>query len=91
MDHAEAGNAADNTWQIQQNDLGFEFMMNALRLTDGVAQDLFHARTGLPLITLQKKLQQAESQALLTLENGQIKPSLKGQRHLNDLLTIFLD
>ncbi len=91
MEHAEAGNAVDNTWEIAQADLGFEFMMNALRLTDGFDVDLFQERTGLPLITLQNAIKQAVNKGLLIQELQTLKPTLKGQRYLNDLLALFLD
>lgn len=91
MEQAEAGNAVDNTWEIAQSDLGFEFMMNALRLTDGFDVDLFQERTGLPLITLQNVIKQAVNKGLLTQNLQTIKPTLKGQRYLNDLLAMFLD
>jgi oxygen-independent coproporphyrinogen-3 oxidase len=91
MEHAEVGNAVDNTWEIAQADLGFEFMMNALRLTEGFQVDLFQERTGLPLITLQNAIKQAVNKGLLSQDLQTIKPTLKGQRYLNDLLAIFLD
>lgn len=91
MEQAEVGNAVDNTWEIAQSDLGFEFMMNALRLTDGFDVDLFQERTGLPLITLQNVIKQAVNKGLLTQNLQTIKPTLKGQRYLNDLLAMFLD
>lgn len=90
MDNAEAGNAVDNTWHIAQNDLGFEFMMNALRLTGGFSTDLFQERSGLPLMTIAKLLKEAEDKGLITQDAQFIKPTLMGQRYLNDLLTIFL-
>lgn len=91
MNEAEAGNAVDSTWQIPQKELGFEFMMNALRLTEGVRQDLFQERTGLPLITIAKRLAEAEQKGLISHEAQIIKPTLLGQRYLNDLLGLFLD
>lgn len=91
MENAEAGNAADNTLLIPQTDLGFEFMMNALRLTEGFNTDLFQERTGLPLITIAKRLKTAEEKGLITRDAQRIKPSLLGQRFLNDLLAIFLE
>ena len=66
-------------------------MMNALRLTDGFHVNLFQERTGLPLITLQNVIKQAINNGLLTQELQTIKPTLKGQRYLNDLLAMFLD
>ena len=91
MGNAEQGNAVDNAWHISQQELGFEFMMNALRLTGGVNTALFQQRTGLPLITIAKPLAEAEAKGLITQENQHIKPTLLGQRYLNDLLSIFLD
>ena len=90
MDNAEAGNAVDNTWHIAQKDLGFEFMMNALRLTGGFSTGLFQERTGLPPMTIAKRLKEAENKGLITQDAEFIKPTLMGQRYLNDLLTIFL-
>lgn len=91
MDNAEAGSAVDNTWHIAQKDLGFEFMMNTLRLTEGFSPDLFQERTGLPLITVAKLLAEASNKGLMTQDTSSIKPTLLGQRYLNDLLTIFLE
>ncbi|MFW5432345.1 MAG: radical SAM family heme chaperone HemW [Methylophilaceae bacterium] len=91
MDNTEQGNAVDNTWHIAQQDLGFEFMMNALRLTGGVNTGLFQERTGLPLITIAKRLAEAEKKGLITQDQQLIKPTLLGQRFLNDLLASFLD
>ena len=34
---------------MTRDDVGFEFMLNALRLTDGVPASLFAERTGYPL------------------------------------------
>lgn len=91
MDNAEKGNAVDNTWQITQKDLGFEFMMNALRLTTGFNQDLFQERTGLPLMAVAKQLAEATSKGLIVQDASRIQPTLAGQRYLNDLLTLFLE
>ncbi len=91
MENVEAGNAVDNTWQIAQQDLGFEFMMNALRLTDGFNAELFQQRTGLPLTIIAEQLLEASNKNLLIQDPKSIKPTLLGQRYLNDLLTIFLN
>ena len=96
LEHAVKGEAVDNEWIIPKEELGFEFMMNALRLTDGFDLSLFEQRTGLNAVTLNKKLKQASDKGLLeqsrNLENQIIvKPTLLGQRFLNELLQIFLD
>jgi len=96
LEHAVKGEAVDNEWIIPKEELVFEFMMNALRLTDGFDLGLFEQRTGLNAVTLNKKLKQASDKGLLeqsrNLENQIIvKPTLLGQRFLNELLQIFLD
>ncbi|PPD10436.1 radical SAM family heme chaperone HemW [Methylophilus sp.] len=80
----------DSEWQIGREDLAFEFMMNALRLVDGVEAGLFQQRTGLPLRAIQAQLLEAQQKELLVQESGMIAPTLKGQRFLNELLGIFL-
>ena len=75
---------------LTRSDLPFEFMMNALRLNDGVPTTLFEERTGLPLIVCTAALEQARAKGLLTCDAAQLKPTLLGQRYLNDLLELFL-
>ncbi|OQW67861.1 MAG: YggW family oxidoreductase [Proteobacteria bacterium ST_bin12] len=91
MENAENGNAVDNSWQIAQADLGFEFMMNALRLTDGVETGLFQQRTGLSLQTMHAGLAAATKKGLITQDLTRIKPTALGQRYLNNLLGLFLN
>ncbi|MES2502322.1 MAG: radical SAM family heme chaperone HemW [Pseudomonadota bacterium] len=91
MENAENGNAVDNTWVIERADLGFEFMMNALRLSDGVEVSLFQQRTGLSLQAIHKGLAAASQKGLITQDLKRIKPTALGQRYLNDLLGLFLE
>lgn len=81
--------AESNT--IQRQDLGFEFMMNSMRLVDGVPIDLFQARTGLPLVSIQTPMTQAIDKGLLVQTHSHLKPTPLGQRYLNDLLGLFLN
>jgi len=90
MENAEAGNAVDNSWLIPQADLGFEFMMNALRLTSGFETKLFQERTGKSIQTISSGLQIALQKQLILQDLQRIKPTLLGQRYLNDLLELFL-
>lgn len=90
MEFTAEGKAIDQEWQIKQEDLGFEFMMNALRLSNGFDKDLIALRTGIPFITLQKQVKQAIKLGLISDELQLIKPTLKGRRFLNNLLDIFL-
>ncbi|OHX13896.1 radical SAM family heme chaperone HemW [Chromobacterium sphagni] len=76
--------------RVARADLPFEFMMNLLRLTGGFESRLFQERTALPLLSIQRQLAEAEAQGLLLRDAAIIRPTLKGQRFLNDLLTLFL-
>lgn len=90
LESVTTGQMVDSEWQIGREDLAFEFMMNALRLVDGVEAGLFQQRTGLPLRSIQATLQKAQQQGLLAQTSGVIAPTLKGQRFLNELLGMFL-
>lgn len=69
----------------------FEFMMNALRLLDGVPAALYAERTGLPLEPIQARLDALRSKGLLLPDNRRLAPSPQGHLFLNDLLEQFLD
>lgn len=76
---------------LTTEDLAFEFMMNALRLTDGFAPALFEERTGLPLSSVESAMAEAEAKGLLSRDAEHIAPTPHGQRFLNELLQLFLD
>lgn len=90
MEKAMQGNAVEREWIIPKDELGFEFMMNSLRLIDGVPLDLFQQRTGLNIHTLENALKKAQDKGLLVIKQGYIRPTLLGQRFLNELLELFL-
>jgi putative oxygen-independent coproporphyrinogen III oxidase len=75
---------------VTAEELPFEFMMNAMRLTGGVEMVLFSERTGLHSNVLLKPLAQAEARGLIERTPLRLGPTLAGQRFLNDLLTLFL-
>lgn len=75
---------------ITTRDIGFEFMLNALRLTDGFPTPLFYQHVGLPISHIDKALQKAEQQELVTWDIHRICPTEKGQRYLNSLIELFL-
>ena len=90
MDQVASGNAVQEQHDIAAQEMGFEFMMNALRLNDGFALALFQTRAGLPLAAIERPLQAAEARGLITRDLTHIRPTPLGQRFLNDLLEIFL-
>lgn len=76
--------------QVNANELPLEFAMNALRLNAGFDLDLFQERTGLGNETLEPILSIAVDRGLLKTDQGRIKPTALGARHLDTLLTLFL-
>jgi putative oxygen-independent coproporphyrinogen III oxidase len=90
MEAAAAGNAIQQEQEVSAREVGFEFMMNALRLTEGFEASLFAERAGLPLVAVLKELDEAERRGLITRDHQRIAPTPLGQRFLNDLLQIFL-
>lgn len=96
MENAENANeqnngAVDNTWTIEKSDLGFEFMMNALRLTNGFETKLFHERTGMPWQAISMQAAEALKKGLIAQDANRLQPTLLGQRYLNNLLELFLN
>lgn len=75
---------------IKEQDAIFEFMLNALRLTQGVSYRLFTERTGLDLSHIQDRLITAQARDLLIMTESGFYPSAKGLRFLNDLMMMFL-
>ena len=90
IDEAERGSPLAEDRTVERNEIGFEFMLNALRLTEGVPVALFAERTGFPLTLVQKPLDEAERRGLIARDHQHIRPTPLGQRFLNDLQAIFL-
>jgi coproporphyrinogen III oxidase-like Fe-S oxidoreductase len=76
--------------EVGGEELGFEFMMNVLRLNEGFDSTLFSERTSLSLLGIRRELDEAERRGLIFRDHQRIAPTLMGQRFLNDLLEIFL-
>jgi oxygen-independent coproporphyrinogen-3 oxidase len=69
----------------------FEFMLNALRLNDGFAEELFCQRTDLTADNLMDATKVAREKGLLDRQDaGLWKPSKLGARFLNDLQSEFI-
>ena len=90
MDATEGGTPMLEESMVTRADIGFEFMLNALRLTEGVPKSLFAERTGYPLALVQRELAQAEARGLIERDPTTLRPTVLGQRFLNDLQQIFL-
>ena len=84
------GNALIEAREIPAKDLPFEFMLNTLRLTDGVDTMTFAERTGLPLNVVSKGLDEASKKGLLDSNPNKLKATEQGLRYLNNLQEMFL-
>lgn len=75
---------------VAHADLPLEFLMNALRLLDGVPAALLSARTGLTLEALQPLLEPARQRGLLASDPERLRATAQGLRFLNELLQMFV-
>lgn len=78
------------SWQVEQDDLAFEFFMNRFRLTEPCPIEDYSALTNQPLQSQQAALNKAINTGLLIEKDGHWQVSLKGHRFLNDLLELFV-
>ncbi|HZP91981.1 MAG TPA: radical SAM family heme chaperone HemW [Burkholderiales bacterium] len=87
---ATSGTPVQSSQEVGTDALPFEFMMNALRLVGGFELRLFEERTGLPLASVLGPLDRAVQRGLIERDFLRARPTLRGQRFLNDLLQLFL-
>jgi oxygen-independent coproporphyrinogen-3 oxidase len=76
---------------LDGDDRLFEFLLNALRLTDGFDEQLFESRTGLPAARLRQRLKPVVKKRLIVSQGDDswcVTPL--GHRFLNDLQAEFL-
>ncbi|RTZ75391.1 MAG: radical SAM family heme chaperone HemW [Gammaproteobacteria bacterium] len=73
--------------QVRGKELALEFLMNALRLAEGVEEELFFRRTGLPVRSLEPVLTRMRKRGLMEVKRLQATP--RGYDFLNDLLVGF--
>ncbi|MGW8248345.1 MAG: radical SAM family heme chaperone HemW [Acidiferrobacterales bacterium] len=86
-----AGQAeCDSRRELAPDDRSLEFMMNALRLTEGFQLAMFQERTGLAFSQIVPALETAEAKGLIERDAIHLRPTESGQRYLNDLLQMFL-
>ncbi|WP_273118394.1 radical SAM family heme chaperone HemW [Ferrovum myxofaciens] len=90
MRAVERGTPVEEVQNVTAQDIPFEFMMNALRLSKGVPREMYERHTGLSLQGLQPLLSQLEEEGWLEANPRRLCPTFRGQRFLNDLLQRFL-
>jgi oxygen-independent coproporphyrinogen-3 oxidase len=90
VDAVALGRPLQEEVDVTRGDVGFEFMLNALRLTAGVPTALFAERTGYPLSLVANGLYAATRKGLLESDPASLRPTALGRRFLNDLQSLFL-
>ena len=76
--------------RIEADELPFEFMMNALRLNDGVAAEYYAQRTGLNLDSLAETLDSLRSRKLMVDDAMRLACTEQGHVFLNSVLEEFI-
>ena len=90
MRSALESGAIDAERQVEESELPFEFMLNALRLVEGFPLDLFTQRTGLPVNVVTPELDRAGKEGLVERDHASVRPTPRGRRFLNELMQRFL-
>jgi putative oxygen-independent coproporphyrinogen III oxidase len=90
MEQALSGVPMSQDLAVAANELPFEFMLNALRLIEGVDNSLFEDRTGLSILAVQSALNQALGKKLLEASPNRLRATPQGMLFLNELQSLFL-
>ena len=85
MQQAIAGRAVSGEKRLEAGDLVFEFLLNALRLKQGVSLAIFEEHTGLEKTALEQAVRDIDP-LLLRLDDKSIVTSERGFAFLNEIL-----
>ncbi|MGH8122871.1 MAG: radical SAM family heme chaperone HemW, partial [Rudaea sp.] len=90
LEHAGSERRIGGDDPIPDEQLPFEFMLNALRLNRSVALSDFETTTGLRAEAIDRQLAQAQARGWLDLDAGRLRATELGRRFLNDVIASFL-
>ncbi|HET6912323.1 MAG TPA: radical SAM family heme chaperone HemW [Rhodanobacteraceae bacterium] len=90
LDNANSPRRIGGDGVVADEQLPFEYMLNALRLVDGVPMTDFATRTGLALESIRAPLQQAIARGWLHDDGDALRTTETGQRFLNDVIELFM-
>jgi len=90
LQHARTPQRLGGDETVTVDQLPFEFMLNALRLNDGLPIADFVARTGLSVEAIATPLREAHARGWLTDDPDRLQATSLGRRFLNDLIEVFL-
>jgi len=81
----------DQTRIVKPEELPLEFMMNSMRLKNGVDEKLFYQTTGMLLSQIEQPIKKCIDRGLMFQNNNMILPSKTGFKFLNEILSEFTD
>lgn len=88
MDESKAFTAAERI--VKPDEMALEFMMNALRLVDGVAIQQFERYSGLNWSEVEEPIRELQARGLMVKSADRIATTRLGQRYLNEVLAAFM-
>lgn len=84
------GKAMSEVLPIPADERAIEYLLNVLRLSEGFTAPQFEAATGLGFEPLRKQVSSLQLRQLLSVVDGVMRPTDKGQQFLNSVLEEFL-
>ncbi|HET7556824.1 MAG TPA: radical SAM family heme chaperone HemW, partial [Rhodanobacteraceae bacterium] len=90
LEHANSPQRIGGDNVVAAGQLPFEYMLNALRLVEGVPIHDFAARTGLGLEAIGAPLQEAVARGWLDADRDKLHTTELGQRFLNNVIELFM-
>jgi putative oxygen-independent coproporphyrinogen III oxidase len=89
-EYLEAGRHSGLRRAVPSPELPFEYMLNALRLTEGFRPADFERATGLSMEAILPTIAALEARGLIASEGGRLRPTELGFRFLSDVQSAFL-
>ena len=90
MEAAKTNTFVEENHDVDADNTIFEFMLNGLRLIDGISLETFSLHTGLDTRLINDKIKLAQKRGLLENNATHLQPTEQGRRFLNDLTELFL-
>ena len=91
LKYANTEKRIGETKTIDQKDIAFEFMLNALRLNEGFSEQIFTKHTNLDISSIKPVLHKHQQQGLIAIQQNHIQSTDKGYQFLNSMLQDYLD
>ncbi len=86
----EDGHSAYEERRLEMGEIRFEFFLNALRLREGFAPDLYQAQVGESLDAVAKTLRELADLGLLAISDHNVRATSRGYAMLDEVVGSFL-